>query len=150
MTAKIISSGEGSWFLQRGWRYVNSFFTTFTLVELPFLCTCRLCRPSSVLEVYTRHGVMGSYDCTMRLNVKKTIICTYVNLGVPAFIYVCLVTADPHVALSCIGGAFAIQITSNKNLLMWCCIERLLFDCFYNIYSTLHWFVSVAVRYLTR
>jgi hypothetical protein len=48
---------------------------------------------------------MGSYGCTMKVNVNKAIICTYVNLEVPVFIYVCLVIADPHVALSCIGGA---------------------------------------------
>jgi hypothetical protein len=51
-------------------------FMTCALVKLPFLCTCRLCSPSQV-----------------------------VNLEVLAFIYVCLVIADPQVTLSCIGGA---------------------------------------------
>jgi len=41
----------------------------------------------------------------MVLNIIKAIICTYINLKVPVFIYVCLVIADPHVALSCIGVA---------------------------------------------
>jgi len=48
---------------------------------------------------------MGSYGCIMVLNIIKAIICTYINLKVPVFIYVCLVIADPHVALSCIGVA---------------------------------------------
>jgi len=49
---------------------------TCTLVKLSLLCTCRLCNPSQV-----------------------------VNLEVLVFIYVCLVTADPYVALSYIDDA---------------------------------------------
>jgi hypothetical protein len=55
---------------------VLTVFTTCTVVELSLLCICRLCSPSQV-----------------------------VNLEVLVFICIYLVTADPYVALSCIGGA---------------------------------------------
>jgi hypothetical protein len=76
-----------------------------TFVKLSLLHTCRLCSPSHVLAVWTKCGVMGSYGCIVILNVSKAIICTYLNKELLVFIYVGLVTADPYVALSCIGSA---------------------------------------------
>jgi hypothetical protein len=63
------------------------------------------CAACHVPEVWTQCGVIGSYGCIVILNVSKVIICTYLNKEVLVFIYVGLVTADPYVALSCIGSA---------------------------------------------
>jgi hypothetical protein len=40
--------------------------------------------------------------------IKAIILCTYINLEVPVFVYICSVVADPHVLLSCIRGAVFI------------------------------------------
>ena len=40
--------------------------------------------------------------------IKAIILCTYVNLEVPVFVYVCSVIADLHVVLFCNRGAVFI------------------------------------------
>jgi len=56
-----------------------------------------------------KNVIMDRHGHVIILNeIKAIIFCTYVNLEVPVFVYVCSVIADPQVALSCISGALSM------------------------------------------